>query len=73
MTNLWVLFYRRWRKVTARFAKGWLDQPSQTSTQVCENRGFPTLESFCLNRTSNEMICYSLKWKPSEIPFLSCL
>lgn len=73
MKNLWVLFYRRWRKVTAFFAKGWLDQPSQTSTQVCENRGFQTQESSCLNSALNEMIYYSLKWKPSEIPFLLCL
>lgn len=61
MKILWVLFYRRWKKVTACFAKGWLDQPSQTSTQVCEHCGFPTLESFCLNSTSNEMIYSSLK------------
>lgn len=73
MKNLWVLFYRRWRKVTAFFAKGWLDQPSQTSTQVCENCGFQTQESSCLNSALNEMIYYSFKWKPSEIPFLLCL
>lgn len=72
MKNLLVLFYRRWRKVTPFFAKGWLDQPSQTSTQVCENCGFQTQESSCMNSTPNEMIYYSLKWKAPAIQLL-CL
>lgn len=49
MTNLWALFYRRWKKATPFFAKGWLGPPPQTNTQVCENCGFQILESSCLS------------------------